>query len=48
MSNHTVSNTSLSDFVILSKLGVGSYSEVFKVKRVSDSKEYALKKVRTI
>ena len=37
---------SLRDFVILSKIGDGSYSEVFKVKRLSDGQYYALKKVK--
>jgi len=36
---------SMNDFVILSKLGEGSYSNVYKVKRINDGKEYALKKV---
>ena len=34
------------DFVILDKIGDGAYSEVYKVKRVSDGKHYALKKVK--
>lgn len=44
---------SLKDFIILSKLGIlfgsyhilgsGSFSEVFKVKRITDNKIYALK-----
>lgn len=37
---------SMNDFQILGKLGEGAYSSVFKVKRASDSGEYALKKVR--
>ena len=32
-------------FKILEKLGVGTYSKVYKVKRLSDGKFYALKKV---
>ena len=36
---------SLSDFISLCKIGEGSYSSVFKVKRISDDKIYALKKV---
>jgi NIMA (never in mitosis gene a)-related kinase len=36
------------DFVILSEIGKGSYSSVYKVKRISDGKEYALKKVRLL
>jgi len=47
---------SLKDFVILAKIGKarlptqligsGSFSEVFKARRVTDGKVYALKKVR--
>lgn len=36
---------SLSDFVILSKIGEGSFSSVNKVSRISDKKIYALKQV---
>ena len=35
---------SMSDFVILSKLGEGSYSNVYKIRRIADGNEYALKK----
>ena len=35
----------MSDFISLCKIGEGSYSSVFKVKRISDDKIYALKKV---
>ena len=49
-------NTNMQDFTILSKigkllfllinlLGTGAFSEVFKVNRKSDGKQYALKKV---
>jgi len=34
------------DFQILNRLGEGSYSSVFKVKRLSDGKEYAMKRVK--
>ncbi len=34
------------NFEIISKLGTGSFSEVFKVKRIEDNSEYAMKKVR--
>lgn len=37
---------SMRDFVILDKIGDGAYSEVYKVKRVSDGTHYALKKVK--
>lgn len=37
---------SAKDFQIISRLGEGSYSSVWKVKRFSDSKEYAMKKVK--
>lgn len=36
----------IKDFQILSKLGEGAYSSVYKVKRTIDSKEYALKRVK--
>jgi len=34
------------DFQILNKLGEGSFSSVWKVKRISDGQEYAMKKVK--
>jgi NIMA (never in mitosis gene a)-related kinase len=37
---------SLREFVVLDKIGDGAYSEVFKVKRLSDGQIYALKKVK--
>lgn len=37
---------SIRDFQILSKIGQGSYSSVYKVKRLTDNHEYALKKVK--
>lgn len=39
---------SAKDFVVLNEIGKGSYSSVYKVRRVSDGKEYALKKVRLL
>ncbi|CAD8180687.1 unnamed protein product [Paramecium octaurelia] len=36
---------SLKDFQILQELGEGAYSRVFKIKRIADQQEYALKKV---
>ena len=36
----------IKDFHILSKLGEGAYSSVYKVKRTIDNKEYALKRVK--
>lgn len=38
--------TVLRDFQIMSKLGDGAYSSVYKVKRLEDSHIYALKKVK--
>ena len=37
---------SASDFTVLKKLGSGSFSEVYLVKRISDQAEYAMKKVK--
>ena len=37
---------SLKDFHLILKLGEGAYSSVYKVKRIADGKEYALKKVK--
>lgn len=37
---------SIRNFQQLEKIGEGAYSEVFKVKRNSDQKIYALKEVR--
>lgn len=36
---------SLSDFLLLGKIGEGAYSSVHKAKRLSDGNTYALKKV---
>ena len=36
----------MNDFQIISKLGEGAYSTVFKVKRIIDNQIYALKKVK--
>jgi len=33
-------------FKIIGNLGTGTYSKVYKVKRISDGKIYALKKVK--
>jgi NIMA (never in mitosis gene a)-related kinase len=38
--------SSIRDFIPLSKLGEGTFSTVYKVRRISDQKVYALKKVR--
>ena len=38
----------MNDFQIISKLGEGAYSTVFKVKRSVDGKTYALKKVKIL
>ena len=37
---------SMKDFQIMTKLGEGAFSIVYKVKRLGDGMEYALKKVR--
>lgn len=42
---HAFVNSTLDDFEIIKKLGDGSYSQVFLVKRVKDRRLYALKKV---
>ena len=39
-------NSSLKDFKIISLLGSGSFSNVYKVIRTDDQKIYALKKVQ--
>jgi NIMA (never in mitosis gene a)-related kinase len=36
---------SMKNFQILAKIGEGSYSVVYRVRRLSDNQEYALKKV---
>ena len=36
----------MENFKILKTLGSGSFSEVYKVLRLSDNKEYAMKKVK--
>ena len=38
----------MDDFQIISKLGEGAYSTVFKVKRNIDNQIYALKKVKLL
>ncbi len=38
-------HSTLKDFQILSRLGEGSFGEVFKVKRIEDWEIYAMKKV---
>ena len=36
----------MENFKILKTLGTGSFSEVYKVLRISENKEYAMKKVK--
>lgn len=43
----TCRNTALVDFEPLDKIGEGSFSSVYKVRRIADNKIYALKKVLT-
>ena len=38
--------SSIRDFLPICKLGEGSYSTVYKVKRINDQHLYALKKVK--
>lgn len=38
----------IKDFQIISKLGEGAYSAVYKVKRLTDGIEYALKRVKLL
>ena len=38
--------TTIRDFIPMSKIGQGSYSTVYQVKRHSDQQIYALKKVK--
>ena len=38
----------MNDFTIISKLGEGAYSVVYKVKRLVDGNIYALKKVKLL
>eukprot|EP00347_Sterkiella_histriomuscorum_P008187 403346048 len=40
--------STIDDFIVLSKLGSGAFSEVFRVRRKSDDQEYALKKVKLL
>lgn len=48
MASRTTNNNIIGDFQILAHLGDGSYSSVYKVKRISDGLEYALKKVKMV
>jgi NIMA (never in mitosis gene a)-related kinase len=41
-----MSKGSMKDFQVLTKIGDGAYSEVYKVRRISDMGVYALKKVK--
>ena len=41
-----MSTSTIKDFEIIKTLGSGSYSCVYKVKRISDGQEYAMKKVK--
>ena len=47
MNSTTISETSkcIRDFTPIEKIGEGSFSSVYKVKRIADGKVYALKKV---
>jgi len=39
---------SLKDFQVVSKLGEGTYSTVYKVLRIQDNQTYALKRVKIL
>jgi NIMA (never in mitosis gene a)-related kinase 1/4/5 len=43
-----MTDTKLSDFQIIKKLGDGAYSSVYKVRRAEDNDVYALKKVQML
>jgi NIMA (never in mitosis gene a)-related kinase len=43
-----MSKTTIHSFVPIQKLGEGTFSSVYKVRRISDNKIYALKKVQKI
>jgi NIMA (never in mitosis gene a)-related kinase len=38
----------IGDFTIIKKLGDGAYSSVYKVRRLDDQEQYALKKVKML
>ncbi len=40
--------TTIKQFNIIQKIGEGTYSSVHLVRRISDNKEYALKRVKLI
>ena len=42
------SHPTLNSFIPLTKLGEGTFSSVYKVRRISDNLIYALKKVKAI
>ena len=46
-SNYEQICTSIVNFIPLEKIGEGSFSSVYKVRRITDDCIYALKKVRT-
>ena len=50
MNSTAISETSkcIRDFTPIDKIGEGSFSSVYKVRRIADGKVYALKKVHLI
>ena len=43
-----MATSKLTDFVFQKKLGDGAYSSVYKVRRLDDNVQYALKKVKML
>ena len=43
-----MTTTSISDFEVLKRLGEGSFGSVYQVRRKSDGKIYAMKKVKML
>lgn len=46
LQRQSVGGTSIDDFQVLKKIGAGAFSSVYNVRKISNNKEYALKKVK--